>query len=60
MEMYLLSARQGLVANTVPADYDGPVPYPVSMFAIVAKKIGFISDDKFMTCTLDDNSGKKL
>jgi hypothetical protein len=60
MEMYLLAARQGLVANALPADNDARVNYPVSQFAILAKKIGFILDDKFIACSLDDDSGKKL
>jgi hypothetical protein len=60
MEMYLLAARQGLVANALPADYDGPVSYTVSMFAKLAQKIGFIPDDKFMACSLDADSGKEL
>jgi hypothetical protein len=60
MEMYLLAARQGLVANALPADYDGPVSYAVSMFAQLAQKIGFITDDKFVACSLDTDKEKKL
>jgi hypothetical protein len=60
MEIYLSAARQGLVANALPADYDGPVSYAVSMFAQLAQKIGFITDDKFLACSLDTNKEKKL
>lgn len=60
MEMYLLAARQGLVANALPADYDGPVHYQISMFAKLAQKIGFIPNDKLVACSLDHYSGKML
>jgi hypothetical protein len=60
MEMYLLAARQGLVANTLSADYGNPLPYQISQFVKLAQKIGFIPDDKFMACSLDNDSGKKL
>jgi hypothetical protein len=60
MEIYLLGARQGLVANALPADYVGPVTYSISRFAQLAQKIGFIPDDNFMACSLDTDSGKEL
>jgi hypothetical protein len=60
MELYLLAARQGLVANALPSGYEGRSKYQYSLFAKFAKKIGFLSDDKFIACALDNDSGKKL
>jgi len=52
LELYLLSKTRGLVINQRPKDYNGPAE-KLSTFADLAKKIGFMSNQQVMSCSLD-------
>jgi hypothetical protein len=52
MEIFLLAARQGLVANVLPKRYQGTAKH-MSQFAILAQKIGFMTDDQVVGCSID-------
>lgn len=52
LELYLLAARQGLVANLQLKNYSGTADR-LSTFAVLAKKIGFLQDYQFMECSLE-------
>ena len=52
MELYLLVARQGLVANVLPESYTGTANR-LSQFAELAKKIGFMERHQVRECSLD-------
>jgi hypothetical protein len=52
MELYLLAARKGLVANLLPKGYKGNADR-LSQFALLARKIGFLHDHQFMECSVD-------
>lgn len=51
-ELYLLSMRQGIVANVVPKEYQGQAG-KVSYFSILARRIGFMGKFQMMECVLD-------
>lgn len=53
MEVLLLSQRQGLVANSLPNEYRGTANEAISTFALLAAKIGFISDEHIEACALE-------
>ena len=59
LELYLLSHRQGLVANVnhVSTNYDpdGGAKYPISKFAVLAAKIGFFEPHELIPCDLEDD-----
>ena len=52
MEVYLLSMMQGLVVNVRPKNYEGKAGR-LSMFSMLAKRIGFIEDSAVKECHLD-------
>ena len=57
LEIFLLSMRQGLVANVLPNDYGGTAKQ-LSKFAVLAKKIGFMEESQVMQCVLDSPTNK--
>lgn len=52
LEVFLLSRMKGLVGNRRTADSHG-TGNPVSTFVRLAAKVGFMTDDQFLACTLD-------
>ena len=52
MEVYLLGARDALVANVRPKQYEGHAGR-TSFFANLARHIGFMDDKHFKECVLD-------
>lgn len=52
VELYLLSSTRGLVVNVRPKQYEGKAGR-LSMFSILAKRIGNLEGNAIMECTLD-------
>jgi hypothetical protein len=52
VELYLLSMMRGLVVNVRPKHYEGKAGR-LSLFSVLAKRIGSIEHNAIMECTLD-------
>jgi hypothetical protein len=52
VELYLLSMMRGLVVNVRPKHYEGKA-LRLSLFSILAKRIGDIKDNAVIECSLD-------
>jgi len=52
LELYLLSKTRGLVINQLPMNYFGHGEL-LSTFAVLAKKIGFMTNEQIMPCSLE-------